>query len=88
MKPRSLGKKKEKEKVHNTVSKLYNKRFKNYYDQYDELSHAEIDKLNQKFKPINLKLKDYDYDGWFTEEELDNKRPEGDEKELSTTTRR
>ena len=65
------------------MSELYNKRFENYYDQYDELSDAEIDKLNQKFKLINLKLKDYDYDGWSTEEELDNKRLEGDEEGLN-----
>ena len=25
----------------------------------------------KKFKPKNLKLEDYDYDGWFTKEELD-----------------
>ena len=78
MKPRNLAKKKEKEKVDNTVSELFNKR----YDQHDELSDAKIDKLNQKFKPINLKLKGYDYNGWFTEEELDDKRLEGDEEEL------
>ena len=83
MKLRNLAKKKEKEKVYNTVSELYNKRFENYYDQYDELSDAEIDKPNQKFKHINLKLKDYDYDGWSTEEELDDKRLEGDEEGLN-----
>ena len=83
MKLRNLAKKKEKEKVYNTKSELYNKRFENYYGQYDELSDTEIDKLNQKFKLINLKLKDYDYDGWSTEEELDNKRLEGDEEGLN-----
>ena len=39
-------------------------------------------KLDKKFKPINLKLKDYDYYGWFTEEELDDKTLEGHEEEL------
>ena len=39
-------------------------------------------KLDKKLKPINLKLKDYDYDGWFTEEELDDKTLEGHEEEL------
>ena len=39
-------------------------------------------KLDKQFKPINLKLKDYDYDGWFTEEELDDKTLEGHEEEL------
>ena len=65
MKLTKLGK--IKEKVYNTVSELYNKRFENYYDEYDELSAVKEDKLDQKFKPINLKLKDYD--GSFTEEE-------------------
>ena len=62
---------KEKEKVHNTVSKLYNKRFENYYDEYNTLS--DVKKISaKKCKPKNLKLEDYDYDGWFTEEELHN----------------
>ena len=52
------------------MSELYNKRFKNYHDNYIELSGVKKDKLNQKSKPINLKLKDYDYDRWFTEEKL------------------
>ena len=40
---------------------------------------------DQKFKPKNLKLRDYDYDGWFTEEETEDEEeldgmppPEGD----------
>ena len=37
MKPKKLGKIKEKENVYNKVSELYNKRFENYYDEYDEL---------------------------------------------------
>ena len=41
-KPTNLGKIKEKEKVYNAVSELYNnKRFENYYDEYDELSDAK-----------------------------------------------
>ena len=35
MKPTKLGK--IKEKVYNTASELYNKRFENYYDEYNEL---------------------------------------------------
>ena len=59
----------------NTVSELYNKKFENYDDEYNELSDVKKDKLDQK--PINLKLKDYNYDGWSTkkiydEEELDH----------------
>ena len=51
------------------MSELFNKKFENYFDKYNELSDVKKDKLYQKFKPINLKLKDYDYDRWFTEEE-------------------
>ena len=29
------------------------------------LSDVKKDKLDQKLKPMNLKLKDYNYDGWF-----------------------
>ena len=46
------------------MSELYNKKFENYDDEYNELSDVKKDKLDQK--PINLKLKDYNYDGWFT----------------------
>ena len=38
MKLTSLVKIKEKEKVHNTASELYNKRFENYYSEYNKLS--------------------------------------------------
>ena len=31
----------QKEKVYNTVSELYNKKFENYYDEYDGLSDAK-----------------------------------------------
>ena len=80
-------------KACNRASELYNKRFKNYYYEYNELSEVKKDKLGQKLKSINLKnidyrLKEYDYDGFFTEEEkelyddgkLDDMPPlEGDE---------
>ena len=66
MKPRNLAKKKEKENVYSTVSELCNEMFENYYDGNDELSDAKKDKLDQKFKPITFKHKDYDI--WFTEE--------------------
>ena len=74
MKPTNLSKTTEKENVYNTVSKLYNKRFENYCDEYYELSDVSENKLDQKFNRINLKLKDYDYDEWFTEEELDDEK--------------
>ena len=48
--------------MYNTVSKLYNKRFENYYDEYNTLS--DVKKISaKKCKPKNLKLEDYDYDG-------------------------
>ena len=55
--------------MNNAASELCNKRFENYYDKYNELSYNKKDRLDQNLKPTNSKLKDYDYDGWFTEEE-------------------
>ena len=69
--------------MYNTVSKLYNKRFKNYYNEYNDLSDVKKDNLDQKFNSINLRLK-YDYDGCFTEEELDD---EEESVGISTTRR-
>ena len=60
MKPTKLGKIKEKEKVYNTVSQLYNNRFKIYYNECNELSDAKKDKLNKKFKPIHLRFRESD----------------------------
>ena len=68
----NLGKVKGKEKGDITLSGLYNKMLKGFYDGYNELSDAKRDNLHQKFKPRNLKLKGYDYDEWFTEEQLDD----------------
>ena len=60
-----------------------------HYKEYNKLSDAKKNKLDQEFKPINLKLKDYDYGGWFTEEELDDEEKldelpplEGNEEEV------
>ena len=41
MKPKNVSKIKEKEKVYNTESDLYNKRFENYYYEFNELSNAK-----------------------------------------------
>ena len=75
----NLGKIKGKGKVYN----MY------HYKEYNKLSDAKKNKLDQEFKPINLKLKDYDYGGWFTEEELDDEEKldelpplEGNEEEI------
>ena len=60
------------------MTKLYNERFE---DHHDKLLNAKKNNLNHKFIFINLKLKYYDYDEWFIEEELDDKTLEGDKKE-------
>ena len=38
------------------MAELYNKRFENYDDEYDELSYVRTDKLDQKLQTVNLKL--------------------------------
>ena len=42
---------KRKIKLYNTVSELYDKRFDNYYDEYNKLSDVK-NNYNKKFKPI------------------------------------
>ena len=69
--------------MYDAAVELYNKQFKNYYDEYEELLNVKK-KLDHKFKPINLKFKGYNYGGWFTKEESDDKTLEGDEKEKFT----
>ena len=49
MKRTNLAKKEE--KVYNKESGLYNKRFINCYDEYNELSNVKKGQLNQKFNP-------------------------------------
>ena len=39
-------------------------------------------KLNQKFKPINSKIKGYDYDRWSTEEESEDKTIDDEKNKL------
>ena len=41
MKHKKIDKKKEIEKVHNTVIKLYKKKFENYDDEYNKLSDVK-----------------------------------------------
>ena len=50
-------------------------------DEYEDLSSAQINKVDHKFIIINVRLVDYNYDGWFTEEESDDKTLEGDKYE-------
>ena len=42
---------------------------------------------SQKFNTINVNHKDFDYDWWFAEEELDNKILNGEEQELKEEKR-
>ena len=55
MKLTKLVKIKWKEKVYNTVIELYNKRFENCVNEYNELLDVRKDELDQKFKSINLR---------------------------------
>ena len=43
---------------------------------------AKKNKLDRKFEPVNVKHKDYEYDGFLTEEESDDKTLEGDKKKM------
>ena len=54
--------------MYKAATELYNKRFEKHYDKYEELLDAKINKLRHKLNPINLKIEDYDYKGWFTED--------------------
>ena len=65
------------------AAELHNKQFEKYYDKYEKLSDVEKNKLNLKFKPINLILEAYEYKGYFTEEESDDKTLKGDEEEIA-----
>ena len=59
VKPTKLSKKEE--KVFGIVGDLYNDQFEKYYDEYEELQNAKKIKLDDKYKSINVELKDYDY---------------------------
>ena len=51
-----------------TTSKLYNELLGIYVDECYGLSDAERSKMNPKYDPTNLTLKDYNYDEWYTGE--------------------
>ena len=63
------------------ATELYNKRFEKYYHKCEKLSYAKKNKLDKRFKPLELKLEDHDCNGFFTEEESDDKTLEGDKKD-------
>ena len=44
--------------MYNALSELYNKKFENYLNDYKKLSDIKKDKLDQKFNPANLRLKE------------------------------
>ena len=67
--------------MYDAATELRNKRFEKHYDEYEKLLDGRKKKLDLKFNPINLKLEDYDYDGWLTEKESDDKTLESDKKE-------
>ena len=54
IKPTNLDKTKEKEKVHDTATELYNKSFENYYNQDNKLS--DVKKISS-IKNSNLQTK-------------------------------
>ena len=54
---------KEKEKVYDAATELYNKQFKKHYDEHKKSLDAKNNKLDHTYKPINLRLEDYDYNG-------------------------
>ena len=62
LKPRNKSTKKKKAKVCDTVSELYNKSLNKYLEEYYDLEKETKEKSGFKFKPIDLKIKGYDYD--------------------------
>ena len=69
MKPTNVDKIKEEEKAYNTVNELYKKGL----NMMNMIKYQTLKNINKKkkIKPKNLKFEGYDYDGWFTEKELD-----------------
>ena len=51
------------------ASELYNKFLEIYYE-YNELSDNKRNKMDPKYKPKELFLEEYNYDGWCENEEL------------------
>ena len=56
-----------------TASELYNKLLETYFDEYNELSGAKINKMDPKYDPESLFLNTYNYEPRFENEELTNK---------------
>ena len=62
LKRQNKSTKKKKAKVCDTVSELYNKFLNKYLEEYYDLEKEPKEKSGFKFKPIDLKIKGYDYD--------------------------
>ena len=56
-----------------TASELYNKLLETYFDEYNELSGAKINKMDPKYDPESLFLNTYNYEPRFENKELANK---------------
>ena len=69
--------------MYDAAPELYSKRFEKNHDEFKKLSNIEKNNLDNKLKPINLKLEVYNYNGCFTKEELDDKTQEGVHKETT-----
>ena len=48
-----------------TASELYNKLLETYFDEYNELSGAKINKMDPKYEPESLFLNTYNYEPRF-----------------------
>ena len=54
MEPTDLIKEKEKEKVYNSVTKLYNKLFKNYYDELQDAKKDNLEGDEEEGKSLKI----------------------------------
>ena len=54
--------------MYDAATELCNKQFEKFYDERVKLPDTKKNKLDHKFKHVNLKFEDDDYDRWFTEE--------------------
>ena len=59
--------------MYDKASELYNELLETYFDEYYDLWDAERKKMEIKYKPKTLFLKEYSYNDWFENEELINK---------------
>ena len=53
-----------------------------YFDKYNELSDAKINKMHPKYDPESLFVKTYNYDAWSENEELTDKEESVDSSDM------